>query len=120
MGFFPSKSGDVKEISVARNVHLFSDFILICGDQKRPLLSKAVLCAAVSGSGRGHAVCQCAVLMVLTETWSSRTLPCFTSSLWRKGTICVSFWLYLIKDVILCYYFIVKIINFLCLVASQV
>lgn len=51
-----SKSGDVKEISVVRNVHLFSDFILICADQKRPLLSKAELCAAVSRSSRGHAV----------------------------------------------------------------
>ena len=67
---FSSQSGDGKEISVARNVRLFSDFILICADQKRPLLSKAVLCAAVSVSGRGHAVSvlccrQCAVLTVL-------------------------------------------------------
>ena len=54
---FSSQSGDGKEISVARNVRLFSDF-------------KAVLCAAVSVSGRGHAVSvlccrQCAVLTVL-------------------------------------------------------
>lgn len=51
--FFLSESGDVMEISVARNVHLFSDFIFICADQTGSLLSEAMLCAAV---GRGHIV----------------------------------------------------------------
>lgn len=37
-----------------------------------------------------------------------------------KETIRVSFWLYLIKDLILGYYFVVKIMNFLYLVAGQV
>lgn len=38
----------------------------------------------------------------------------------EKKTIRVSFWLYLIKDLILGYYFVVKIMNFLYLVAGQV
>lgn len=54
--FSPSESGDVMKISVARNVHLFSDFIFICADQKCSLLSEAVLCEAASVPGRGHAV----------------------------------------------------------------
>lgn len=74
-----------------------------------------VLCAVVSRSSRGHAVCRCAVLTIRGHRDVSLLSPCRNIFLSRKETIRVFFWLYLVaNDSILDYYFIVKMANFLC------
>lgn len=110
--FFPSKSGDVKEI-IVRGLHPFSEFNM-CESETRYLAG-----AVCTRQWEQQRTC-CLSVCGAHGPEDTGTFLCFLSScrnifLTRKETIHVFFRLYLIaNDSILDDYFIVKMVNFLC------